>query len=144
MSRERLNMAACLRAADKAAADDYRQKNAVDRFRAAEGADLPLQPHPPAAVSPAHGIQSAASRESFQEPTRHDLRERLQVLECWKVDAGLEAPLIEDLIWHYRDALGLTEIPTNQHDPGYWEEKHQEFATPTGTLDPFDEVEGRN
>ena len=102
----------------------------ADRFRAAEDADLAEspRPHPPAAdFAPAHG--DPVSRESFSSDlrTRHDLRERLQVLEAWKLDAGLEAPLIEDLIWHYRDALGLTEIPTNAHDPGYWDEKREGF-----------------
>lgn len=37
---------------------------------------------------------------------RHELRERLQALEAWRLDAGLELPAIEELIWHYRDALG--------------------------------------
>jgi hypothetical protein len=128
----------------------------ADRFRAAEGADLDLlQPHPPAAVSPAHeatppvaGVFSSTLDEYLARPgnigdelrmiesaraaCRHELRERLQVLECWKVGAGLEAPLIEDLIWHYRDTLGIS----GKREPA--------IATPTGTLDPFDEAERRN
>jgi len=101
----------------------------ANRFRAAEGADLSEspRPHPPAAdFAPAHG--DPVSRESFSSDlrTRHELRERLQVLECWKLDAGLEAPLIEDLIWHYRDTLGLTEIPTNQHDPDWFEQRRRD------------------
>ena len=58
---------------------------------------------------------------------RRELRERLQALEAWKIGAGPELPIIEDLIWHYRDALGLTEIPTNMYDPDYWKEKREDL-----------------
>lgn len=38
---------------------------------------------------------------------RKELRERLQVLESWKVCSSVaEAVAINDLIWIYRDALG--------------------------------------
>ena len=88
----------------------------------------PFRPHPPAASPCDVGAarSGVAGASSPFEPTRHELRERLQALEAWKIGAGLELPIIEDLIWHYRDALGLTEIPTNMHDHGYWPEKRDE------------------
>jgi hypothetical protein len=90
----------------------------------------PFRPHPPAAGPCDVGAarSGVAGVSSPFEPTRGELRERLQALEAWKQDAGLELPIIEDLIWHYRDALGLTEIPTSMHDPDYWKEKREELG----------------
>jgi hypothetical protein len=100
---------------------------------------MTLPPNPDAALAEILGDEYLAwVANSVQDTTddlrtdndaaeRKELRERLQVLEAWKINAGLEAPLIDDLIWHYRDALGLTEIPTNQHDPHYWDEKREDF-----------------
>jgi hypothetical protein len=78
----------------------------------------------------AHSIRQ--QRTDAALACRHELRERLQALEAWKIDAGLELPIIEDLIWHYRDALGISG------------KRESAIATPTGTLDPFDEAERRN
>jgi len=86
-------------------------------------------PSPDAALKEILGDEYlAAVAHSTAEPTRRrEWRERLQALEAWKIGAGLELPIIEDLIWHYRDALGLTEIPTNMHAPDYWREKREDF-----------------
>jgi len=81
----------------------------------------PFRPHPPAAGPCDLGVsRSGVAGVSFSEPSRHELRERLQALEAWKIGAGTEAPLIEDLIWHYRDALGMTEIPENNELSRAW------------------------
>lgn len=74
----------------------------VDRFRSAEGLELV-----------AEIIRDAAAdlRADNDTAARKELRERLQVLEGWKAGAtpgSVEAVFIDDLMWLYRDALGIS------------------------------------
>lgn len=81
--------------------------SAVDRFRAAEGDDLCYLERA------ATAIKGAADdlRTDNEQAVRKELRERLQILEGWKAGAlpgSVEAVFIDDLMWLYRDALGVS------------------------------------
>lgn len=81
--------------------------SAVDRFRAAEGDDLCYLERA------ATAIKGAADdlRADNEAAARKELRERLQVLEAWKAGAipgSVEAVILDDLMWLYRDALGIS------------------------------------
>ena len=97
--------------------------NAVDLNCAIEGPDLAFLKRAGQAIAGA----AADLKADNDAAARREIRERLQVLQFWKITADeTEGALIEQLEGYLEYLLDPERIPTSSHHPDYWREKAAE------------------